>query len=126
VQRRLAAAAFCLRSDRVLHLWLLAHDSEFDAYSPGVQLARWVVGWAGDHTIAEVDFGAGDYQYKRQLATGRRMLERGAVVAPSWSGALRRAQHAIRANIETWPVGRVAALPGKAMRRLDLVRALQA
>jgi CelD/BcsL family acetyltransferase involved in cellulose biosynthesis len=126
VQRRLAAAAFCLRSDRVLHLWLLAHDNGFDAYSPGVQLARWIVGWAGDNTIGEVDFGAGDYQYKRQLATGQRMLERGAVAGPSWSGALRRAQHAIRANIETWPAARLAALPGKAMRRLDLVRALQA
>lgn len=124
--QRLAAAAFCLRGVNALNFWLLAHDPEFDAYSPGVQLARWAVGWAGDHHIGEVDFGPGAYQYKRQLSTTQRMLERGVVAGSSWSGALRRAEHGVRARMERLPQARIAAWPGKAMRRLDLTRALGA
>ena len=121
---RLAAAAFCLRSPRILHFWLVAHDSAFDACSPGVQLARLIAGWAGDNAIAEIDFGPGDYQYKRQLSTSQRMLERGAVAGATWSAAVRHAEHTMRASIERIPVPQLAALPGKAMRRLDLMRAL--
>jgi CelD/BcsL family acetyltransferase involved in cellulose biosynthesis len=121
---KLAAAAFCLRSTSVLHFWLLGHDEAFDRASPGVQLARQVIHWAGDNGIVEVDFGTGDYQYKRQLSTTQRMLERGVIAGASWSGAVRRAQHAVRARMERLPQKRLAALPGKAMRRLDLMRAL--
>lgn len=123
---KMAAGAFCLRSPKVLHFWIVAHDNAFDAYSPGVQLARWIAGWAGDHGIAELDFGPGDYQYKRQLSTGQRMLERGVIAGQSWSGAVRRAEHALRARIERLPQPKLAELPGKAMRRLDLMRALHA
>lgn len=123
---KLAAAAFCLRSGRVLHFWVIAHDNAYDSYSPGVQLARWIMGWAGDNGITEIDFGPGDYQYKRQLSTGQRMLERGVIAGNSWSATVRRAEHAIRARLERLPQERIAALPGKAMRKLDLMRALHA
>lgn len=121
---KLAAAAFALRSGRTAHLWLIAHDETFNAYSPGVQLARALVGWAGERGVAEVDFGPGAYQYKRQLSTGQRTLERGAASRLSWSATVRRAEHAMRAQLERLPPSSVAALPGKAMRRLDLMRAL--
>lgn len=121
---KLVAAAFCLRAARVLHFWLLGHDAGYDAYSPGVHLARQVIHWSAEHGFAEVDFGTGDYQYKRQLSTSQRMLQRGVIAGSSWSGAMRRAQHALRARIERLPEPRLAALPGKAMRRLDLIRAL--
>ena len=121
---KLAAAAFCLRSESVLHFWLLGHAAAYDTYSPGVQLARQTIHWAAEHGFAEADFGTGDYQYKRQFSTTQRVLSRGVIAGASWSGAIRRAEHAIRARIERVPQARVAALPGKAMRRLDLVRAL--
>ena len=124
VDHKLVAGAFCLRSARVLHFWIVAHDSAFDAYSPGVQLARWVIGWAAENGIAEVDFGPGDYQYKRQLSTTQRMLSFGVIAGASMSGAVRRTQYALRAGLERVPQQRLAALPGKAMRRLDLMRAL--
>ena len=123
---KLTAGAFCLRSARVLHFWIVAHDNAYDNYSPGVQLARQICGWAGDNGIAEIDFGPGDYQYKRQLSTSQRMLERGVVAGSSWSAAVRRAEHALRARIERLPQTRLAELPGKAMRRMDLMRALHA
>jgi len=124
IDERLIGAAFGLRSGRVLHVWLIAHDSEFDSYSPGVQLARWLIGWAGDHGVAEVDFGPGDYQFKRQLSTTQRMLHRGVISGATFSGVIRRAEHALRAQLERAPHAALAALPGKAMRRIDLMRAL--
>ncbi|MBL8545023.1 MAG: GNAT family N-acetyltransferase [Hyphomonadaceae bacterium] len=126
IDGRLVAGAFCLRSPKVLHFWIVAHDNAYDNCSPGVQLARWIAGWAGDNGIAEIDFGPGDYQYKRQLSTGQRTLERGVVAGNSWSAAVRRAEHAVRAHIEKFPQTRFTELPGKAMRRLDLMRALHA
>lgn len=123
-QGRLAAAAFCLRSARVLHFWLIAHDRAHDSCSPGVQLARQSVHWAAEHGFAEVDFGVGDYQYKRQLSTAQRPLQRGVVAGSSFSGVMRRAQHAMRARMERMSHPQLSSLPGKAMRRLDLMRAL--
>jgi CelD/BcsL family acetyltransferase involved in cellulose biosynthesis len=126
IKGQLAAGAFCLRSARVLHFWVVAHDHAYESYSPGVQLARWIAGWAGDSGIAEIDFGPGDYQFKRQLSTGQRMLERGVVAGSSWSATVRRMEHAVREQFERLPQPRLAELPGKAMRRLDLMRALHA
>lgn len=120
----LAAANFCLLGRGVLHVWIIGHDARRQAFSPGVQLARWLIGWAGDNGVREVDFGPGDYRYKRQLATSQRQLHWGALTRPSLSGAIRGGEYALRREIERFPAPRIAALPGKAMRRLDLMRAL--
>jgi CelD/BcsL family acetyltransferase involved in cellulose biosynthesis len=126
IDGRLIAANYMLRSHGVLHDWIIAHDNEFDAYSPGLLLGRWAVEWAAENGFSEIDFGPGEQQYKRQLATSQRMLAWGAATRLSWSGAVRRAEFALRAGIERVPQKRIAALPGKAMRRLDLMRALPA
>lgn len=123
---RLAAANFCVRSASAVNMWIIAHVDAFEAGSPGVQLARWVIGWAGDQGLDEVDFGPGEYRYKRQLATTQRQLEWGVASGLSFSGAVRRTEYALRAKIERLPSPKLAALPGKAMRRIDLMRALAA
>lgn len=123
---QLAAANFCLRAGEVMNMWIIAHDDAFEAGSPGVQLARWIIGWAGENGVREIDFGPGDYRYKRQLATTQRALAWGVVAGASVSGLMRRAQYALRTQLERAPSARLAALPGKAMRRLDLMRALAA
>ncbi|HWA00991.1 MAG TPA: GNAT family N-acetyltransferase [Caulobacterales bacterium] len=123
---RLVAANYFLRAGAVMHDWIMVHDNALDAYSPGVELARRAIAWAADNGVAEVDFGGGAYQYKRQLATGQRMLNWGAVCGTSLSGAVRRAECGLRRVIERAPHPRLAALPGKAMRRMDLLRGLAA
>lgn len=123
---KLVAASYALCNERVAHVWMIGHDQAFDVYSPGVMLARWLIEWAADEGFAEVDFGGGDYQFKRHLCTTQRPLEWGAAARPSWSGAVRQAQIGLRTRIETLPQKSLAALPGKAMRRLDLMRALAA
>jgi len=122
----LVAANYFLRSEGVLHDWIIAHNPAFEAYSPGVALARWAIEWAGDNGIAEVDFGPGGYQYKRQLATGQRELTWGSAGGLSLSGVARRAAYAARVQLERAPQKLVAELPGKAMRRIDLMRGLAA
>ncbi|MDX2276056.1 MAG: GNAT family N-acetyltransferase [Hyphomonadaceae bacterium] len=123
---KLIAATYALRGERALHCWLLGHDNAYDAYSPGMILSRWLVEWAAGQGLAEVDFGVGDYQFKRHLSTGQRMLRWGCLARPSFSGVVRQAEIGLRARIEKLPNQRLAALPGKAMRRLDLMRALAA
>lgn len=123
---RLVAANYFLRAGAVMHDWIMVHDNALDAYSPGVELARRAIEWAADNGVAEVDFGPGPYQYKRQLSTGQRMLEWGSVSRLSLSGAVRQAEHGIRRIVERAPHPSLAALPGKAMRRLDLLRGLSA
>ena len=81
-------------------------------------------GWAGENGFAEVDFGPGDYQYKRQLSTTQRMLERGVIAGASCPAPCAARNTHVRATIERLPQERIAALPGKAMRKLDLMRAL--
>lgn len=120
----LVAANFCLRGASVLHCWIIGHDPAFDAYSPGVLLARQIVEWAADNHFCEVDFGPGAYQFKRQLATSQRPLAWGYVARPSFAGAVRGAEYAVRRALERTPLEAVAALPGKAMRRLDVIRGL--
>lgn len=127
VNGRLAAGAFFLRAGAVMHAWVIAHERDFDMYSPGLLLARWAVCWAAENGVAEVDFGPGaESQYKRQLSTSQRPIVWGAAGGVTLSTTVRRTAFALRASIESLPQPRIAALPGKAMRRLDLMRALAA
>jgi CelD/BcsL family acetyltransferase involved in cellulose biosynthesis len=127
VDGRPAAGAFFLRAGPVMHAWVIAHDNDFDAYSPGLLLARWAVCWAAENGVAEVDFGPGaDSQYKRQLSTTQRPIVWGAAGGATLSKTVRCTAFALRAGIERLPQPRLAALPGKAMRKLDLMRALAA
>lgn len=123
---KLVAATYALRSERALHSWLLGHDNAYDAYSPGMILSRWLIEWAAEQGLAEVDFGVGDYQFKRHLCTGQRPLYWGMLARPSISSAVRQAEIGLRAHMEASPHKAVSTLPGKAMRRMDLMRALAA
>ena len=105
---------------------MISHNPAFESYSPGVLLARFAVEWAAANDVAEVDFGPGESQYKRQLATGQRMLSWGSAAGASASGLVRQAQYAARRHIESLRQKRWGAVPGKAMRKLDLLRALAA
>ena len=44
---------------------------------------------------------------------------------PSPSTLIRSAAYGVRAAAEALPLGRVSELPGKAMRRLDVIRGLR-
>lgn len=122
---KLIAAHFALRSRTVLHAWFIAHDAEFARYSPGVILIDHILRWASGAGVREVDLGPGDYRFKLQFANAVRNVTHGFVGVPSPASLVRGAQYQVRNAAESLPLGRVSALPGKAMRRLDLWRGLR-
>jgi CelD/BcsL family acetyltransferase involved in cellulose biosynthesis len=124
VDGKLAAAHFALRQDACLHAWFIAHDEAFARYSPGVILINDILKWATAQGVAELDLGPGDYRFKHSLANVKRDVAHGYIGRPSAAALARGAAYRVRATAEALPLGRFSALPGKAMRRLDLIRSL--
>jgi len=121
---KLAAAHFALCSPTIIHAWFIAHDEAFERYSPGVILITEVLRWAALRGMDEVDLGPGDYRFKRSLANVQRPIGHGFVGAFAPATLIRAAEYEVRRAAEAMPLGRLSALPGKAMRRLDLLRGL--
>ena len=124
VAGKLAAAHFALRQGAVLHAWFIAHDEAFARYSPGVILINEILKWAPAQGVRELDLGPGDYRFKHSLANVKRDVAHGYIGRPSAAALARSAAYRMRAAAEALPLGRVSAWPGKAMRRLDLIRSL--
>jgi CelD/BcsL family acetyltransferase involved in cellulose biosynthesis len=124
VDGKLAAAHFALRQGAVLHAWFIAHDEAFARYSPGVILINEILKWAPTEGVRELDLGPGDYRFKHSLANRKRDVAHGYIGRPSAAALARGAAYRVRTTAEALPLGRFSALPGKAMRRLDLIRSL--
>jgi CelD/BcsL family acetyltransferase involved in cellulose biosynthesis len=121
----LAAAHFALEGGGVLHAWFIAHDEGFARYSPGVVLIADILRWAAAEGIHELDLGPGDYRFKQQLANARRGVVHGFVGRPSARSFAKSVQYGVRGLAESLPLGKVSALPGKAMRRYDVITGLR-
>ncbi len=122
---RLLAAHYALSDGSALHAWFIAHDLEASKYSPGVVLIADILKWAGAQGMAEFDLGAGDYRFKQSLASVRREVAYGYVGRFAPATAVRAAAYGLRDAAEALPLGRASAWPGKAMRRIDLMRGLR-
>jgi CelD/BcsL family acetyltransferase involved in cellulose biosynthesis len=125
VDDQLAAAQFNLRGRATLHAWIIAHDPAFERYSPGLVLFGEILRWMDQSPFKTLDLGAGDYRFKQQLANAQRQVAHGFVGRPSTASLVRSAQYGVRDAAERLPLGRFSALPGKAMRRMDLWRGLK-
>lgn len=122
---RLAAAHFHLRGRRTIHGWLIAHDPAFEKHSPGLLLFQHILKWMDDTPYSRLDLGAGDYRFKRELSNSALSVAHGFVGLPSPVTFLRQAAYGVRDAAERLPLGRMSEMPGKAMRRLDILRALR-
>ncbi|MET0293575.1 MAG: GNAT family N-acetyltransferase [Phenylobacterium sp.] len=123
---RLAAVHLHLRGRHTIHAWMIAHDAEFERYSPGLLLFQDILGWMDDTPYARLDLGCGDYRFKRELANAQVEICDGFVGLPSTAAFARAAAYEVRKAVEKMPLGPVSELPGKAMRRLDQWRGLRA
>ncbi len=121
---KLAAVHYALCTPRIAHAWFIAHDDAMQRYSPGVILITEVLRWAADRGMAELDLGPGDYRFKVSLANRQREVGHGFVGHLSPATLMRAAQYEVRRTAESLPLGRFSAMPGKAMRRMDLWRGL--
>ncbi len=123
---QLAALNLCLRSGPVLHCWFIAHEPALSHFSPGLILFEKMIEHLSNAGMHELDLGAGDYRFKRNLANAARPLCGGFAGNGTLSARLRAWQYDLRSLIETLPLGPVSAWPGKAMRRHDLHLGLRA
>ena len=121
----LAAAQFHLMGETTIHAWMIAHETELERYSPGLLLFQDILRWMDGQPYDRLDLGYGDYRFKTELANVQRPLMRGFIGAPSAAALLREAAYGVRRAAEALPLGKVSELPGKAMRRLDLMRGLR-
>ena len=121
----LAAAHFHLRGGGTIHGWLIAHDPKFERYSPGLLLFQDILKSLDHSPYRRLDLGAGDYRFKRDLSNHQQMVTFGFLGAPSVSTLARKTAYRVREMAESLPLGRVSALPGKAMRRIDVLRGLR-
>ena len=119
------ATHYALSDGRALHAWFIAHDEEAARYSPGMLLIADILQWAAAQGIHEFDLGTGGYRFKHSLANLQRETAFGYVGRPSPATAVRAMAYGVRGVVEGLPLGRVSAWPGKAMRRLDIVRGLR-
>jgi CelD/BcsL family acetyltransferase involved in cellulose biosynthesis len=121
----LAAIQFHLMGERTVHAWMITHDEAFDRFSPGLLLFHEILKWMDGQPYERMDFGPGDYRFKRELSNARQGVMHGFVGVPSPATLVRGAAYGVRRAAEALPLGPVSALPGKAMRRLDLLRGLR-
>lgn len=121
----LIAAHYALQGGPVLHAWFIAHAEAFARYSPGVLLIADILRWAQGAGVRAMDLGPGDYRFKQSLANVRTPLGHGFVGRAHPASVVRGAAYAVRNAAEARDLGRWSALPGKAMRRLDLMRSLR-
>jgi CelD/BcsL family acetyltransferase involved in cellulose biosynthesis len=121
----LVAAHFHLRGGGTIHGWLIAHDPKFERYSPGLLLFQDILKTLDGAPYRRLDLGAGDYRFKRELSNRQQDVMFGFLGAPSISTLGRKAVYGLRDVAESLPLGPVSALPGKAMRRIDVLRGLR-
>ena len=111
---------------RTLHAWIIAHDEAFERYSPGLILFQEILRWMDETSLQ----GARPRRRRLPVQTTTRQSRgrwsaHGFVGRPSPAApdALRRIRRARRRRGPA--AGRRIELPGKAMRRLDLLRGLR-
>lgn len=121
----LAAAQFHLMGKRVVHAWMITHNDRFEKVSPGLLLFQDLMRWMDDTPFTSIDYGPGDYRFKKQFSNAACMVGHGFVGRPGASTLMRTAAYGVRGLAERLPLGRVSQLPGKAMRRMDLIRGLR-
>ena len=122
---QLAAVHFHLRGGSTVHGWLIAHTPEFERYSPGLLLFQDILKWMDGGPYSRLDLGCGNYRFKRELSNHQQEIGHGFVGLASPATLARSVAYSLREAAEGLPLGGVSELPGKAMRRYDLLRALR-
>jgi CelD/BcsL family acetyltransferase involved in cellulose biosynthesis len=125
IGEELAAAQMNLRGGRNIHSWIISHDPKFERYSPGMLLFQDILRWMDETPYSRLDLGAGTYRFKRELGNVQVGVTHGFIGAPSAAALMRETAYAVRKAAESLPLGRISELPGRAMRRLDLMRGLR-
>jgi CelD/BcsL family acetyltransferase involved in cellulose biosynthesis len=86
---RMAAAAFCLRSGKALHVWLAGYDPRFGVCSPGLVLTEKLLERAAAAGVTEVALGPGDGVFGRYYGSYQMAASDGSMTASGIAGGAR-------------------------------------
>lgn len=116
---RIAAVHVGMASETRCHYWFPAYDPDFNKVSPGLLLLLEKIRLAADIGHNSVELGPGDYDFKRNLGSWQVPLAHGCILTESAAATLRGAARSLAGVIEKAPLGKVASLPRRALRRAD-------
>jgi CelD/BcsL family acetyltransferase involved in cellulose biosynthesis len=122
---RLAAAHFHLMGSKTIHAWLTAEEEALGCFTPSLLLLQDALRWMDDTPYERLDLGHGADPRAAALANAAQETMHGFVGTPSPAAFVRGAAYRMRRVAEALPLGPVSAMPGKAMRRADLLRGLR-
>jgi CelD/BcsL family acetyltransferase involved in cellulose biosynthesis len=91
VNRRPAAALFCLRARKAMHAWFVSHDRRYEEYSPAVILIAEAIRAGAERGYAELDLGLGSARLKAPFANMHRAVGAGFIGRPGLSAIARAA-----------------------------------
>jgi hypothetical protein len=60
-----------LRGEHTIHGWLIAHNPDFERYSPGLMLFQDILKSMDGTPYMRLDLGTGDYRFKRELSNAQ-------------------------------------------------------
>ena len=115
----LVAAHFGLRGPKVLHYWFPGYAPAHAELSPGNLLLKLMAEAAAAEGCTALHLGAGDYRYKHEFADCCFPVTDGVAFARSFAGRTAAAAGLALAELTKKLPEPLAALPGKAMRRID-------
>lgn len=107
-----------MRSKKVLHYWFPAYNVEFSRFSPGTILFYEMAREAANRGLEMMDLGKGTYEFKHNVATYQVPLLEGSVMLPSVLTTLRAVESWSTRHFEALPIGALASVPRRGMRRL--------
>lgn len=118
IGEEVAAIAYCMRSQSVLHYWFPAYEAKFAKQKPGLALLFSLAQRASAQGLNELHLGLGNVQYKRQMASWMAPVRCGALAlsAPQqFATGFTRWGHRIEGQ------NRLSDLPAKSARKLDRI-----
>jgi len=122
---RLAAAAFGLRSGRVLHGWIAGYDPHFASCSQGLVLEERLLERAAESGITEAVLGTGEGQYKKYNASHYTAVDDGVVTARGMAGGARALAAGLLHAVGQGQFGPASKLAGRTRRRPDVILAVE-
>ena len=117
----IAAIDLGLTDGHVFHSWIVAYNSDFHSYAPGIQLMEGLIDAAPDLGYKRIDLGAGLDGYKKQYSTHGQIVASGLVALSGPAGQLSRAY----ASAERWGEKALGDIPGKLRRRYSQIAACE-